>query len=207
VKLLAQPVPLDFNHDGIVDFFLFHQYQDESSSGANSLLVCHTIDSGSHGLFCLDSTNFSPNAIRVIEKDSSFGAALPSGATIQHGDLFPKKAPVKLGEVVPVTNPRWYGPWFNGGKGVRDRYLGIKFKIAGRFHYGWARMTVTTTSNTFTATLTGYAYETIPGKGIVAGKTNGSDVVVAPATLGHLASGASAIPRWRVKQTGAKNLQ
>jgi hypothetical protein len=50
--------------------------------------------------------------------------------------------------------------------------------------------------------MTGYAYETMPGKAIVAGKTKGADVTtVYPATLGHLAAGASAIPAWRVKRT------
>ena len=48
------------------------------------------------------------------------------------------------------------------------------------------------------AFLTGYAYETVPNKAIVAGKTKGPDVVtVQDATLGHLARGASAIPAWR----------
>ena len=62
----------------------------------------------------------------------------------------------------------------------------------------WARLTVKTTQHNFTAILTGYAYETIPGKGIVAGKTKGPDVTtVSPATLGHLAAGASAISAWR----------
>jgi len=61
-----------------------------------------------------------------------------------------------------------------------------------------ARMTVKTAHNDFTAILTGYAYETIPGKGIVTGKTKGPDVTtVAPASLGHLAAGASGIPAWR----------
>jgi hypothetical protein len=49
-----------------------------------------------------------------------------------------------------------------------------------------------------TATLTGYAYETIPNKPIIAGKTKGPDVItVQPGTLGHLAAGASAISGWR----------
>jgi len=57
---------------------------------------------------------------------------------------------------------------------------------------------------TLSATLTGYAYDTIPGKRIVAGKTKGPDVITAqPTTLGHLAAGASAIPAWRVKRTAA----
>jgi hypothetical protein len=103
----------------------------------------------------------------------------------------------------------WYGPWMNGGKGVKDRYLGIRFTINGRIYFGWARMTVKPGGNilgnpTFTAILTGYAYETIPGKAIVAGKTKDPDVTALhPATLGHLAAGASAIPTWRVKRTAA----
>ena len=40
-----------------------------------------------------------------------------------------------------------------------------------------------------TATLIGYAYETIPNKSIIAGKTKGADVTVQHGTLGHLAMG------------------
>ena len=91
---------------------------------------------------------------------------------------------------IATTTPTWTGPWLNGGKGVKNRYLGLKFKINGRCHFGWARVTVTITSNDFTATLTGYAYETISGKGIVAGKTKGPDVVTVPVgSLGRLALG------------------
>jgi len=72
------------------------------------------------------------------------------------------------------------------------------------FHYGWARLNVTTFSGEITATLIGYAYETIPNKPIITGKAKGPDVVtVQPASLGQLATGASAIPAWRVKPTTA----
>ena len=65
-------------------------------------------------------------------------------------------------------------------------------------------MTVTIIPSDITATLTGYAYETIPGKGIVAGQTKGPDVTALdPAHLGRLAAGASATPAWRMKQTSA----
>jgi hypothetical protein len=45
-----------------------------------------------------------------------------------------------------------------------------------------------------TATLTGYAYETVPNKPIIAGKTKGPDVITvqpdtAPGSLGRLALG------------------
>jgi hypothetical protein len=83
----------------------------------------------------------------------------------------------------------FYGAWANGGNGVRNRYIGIRFTIKNQIHYGWARISVSKWP--FATTLTGYAYETIPNKPIIAGKTKGPDVVVAPATLGDLAAGAS----------------
>jgi hypothetical protein len=90
------------------------------------------------------------------------------------------------------------GPWANGGKGVKNRYLGLKFHLNGEVHYGWARLSVKSLAGNppLGATLTGYAYETIPNKAIITGKTH-------EATLGHLATGASAIPTWRVKGTAA----
>jgi hypothetical protein len=83
---------------------------------------------------------------------------------------------------------------------TQNRYLGMKFMINGEAHYGWARFSVTV--NVFLeATLTGYAYETIPNKPIITGKTNGPDVVAAePASLGRLAQGASGISAWRQKK-------
>jgi len=77
----------------------------------------------------------------------------------------------------------YHGPWCN----VTNGYLGVKFFIHDKAHYGWARLTVGVAPGLL---LTGYAYETIPGRAIKAGKTHGRD----DATLGHLAAGASAIP-------------
>lgn len=194
-----KPFPLDLNHDGIVDFYVLHSWSHFAYK--HFLAACQSLYSY-HGPFCFVAR--STNRIRA--NVSGFGAALPYGAKIQHGDRFIDSCKPLLGEVSYDTKSdiRWFGPWMNGGKGVKDRYLGLKVKIKGRFHFGWARITVTTTSNNFTATLTGYAYETIPNKAIIAGKTKGPGVTtVYPASLGHLAAGASAIPAWRVKQTVA----
>jgi hypothetical protein len=73
-------------------------------------------------------------------------------------------------------------------------YLGLKCQIAGKTHYGWARLNVSFDhhSKKITGTLTGYAYETIPNKPIITGKTKGPDVItVQPGSLGALAAGAS----------------
>ena len=84
------------------------------------------------------------------------------------------------------------GPWAN----VQHAYLGLKFFIQGKAHYGWARIL----KSTDILTLTGYAYETVPNKAIVTGKTKGPDVIVLhPASLGHLAQGSAGLAAWRQK--------
>jgi hypothetical protein len=99
------------------------------------------------------------------------------------------------------------GQWVN----VRSRYLGLKFHINGKIHYGWARLNVTVGNSRISATLTGYAYETIPNKAIIAGATKGQDAAEPaasftmptpePVTLGALAMGAPGLAIWRRKET------
>jgi hypothetical protein len=80
----------------------------------------------------------------------------------------------------------------------KDRYLGLGFQITGKTHYGWARLNVKVSKTAISATLTGYAYETIPNKPIIAGKTHGKDVIaLEPASLGALAAGAPGLHTWR----------
>lgn len=96
------------------------------------------------------------------------------------------------------------GKWPN----VQNRYLGLQFSINGKTHYGWARFTVTV-NHGIIGTLTGYAYETIPNKRILAGQTWGTDsaefaqdkpiseATLGPASLGVLARGADGLSLWR----------
>ena len=99
------------------------------------------------------------------------------------------------------------GPWLN----KQAMYLGLEFFIKGEVHYGWARLNVAAKSGdckNICATITGYAYETIARKAIVAGQTKGEDEATkampdsAPsetqaATLGQLAQGAHGLADWR----------
>jgi len=116
-----------------------------------------------------------------------------------------------------------FGSWVN----VNNRYLGVKFQIKGKTHYGWARLNVQVPGPLeITATLTGYAYETVPNKPIIAGKTKGdaddtdfssdsansaefgrsdSDVgrisnALRTGLLGAFALGARGVPLWRRKE-------
>ena len=95
-----------------------------------------------------------------------------------------------------------FGKWLN----VQNHYLGLQFSINGQTHYGWARLTV---KSGIVGTLTGYAYETIPNKRILAGQTSGADTAEVsanilpgpanrvPASLGMLARGADGLAIWR----------
>jgi hypothetical protein len=106
------------------------------------------------------------------------------------------------------------GSWVN----VKNRYLGVKFKIKGQTHFGWARLNVQIqVPQTITTTLTGYAYETIANKAITAGQTKGLDntgieepnaSLTAPSpqhgTLGRLALGVPGLSIWRREELVGK---
>ena len=106
------------------------------------------------------------------------------------------------------------GPWARQSN--LQAYLGLKFTIKGKIHFGWARVKVDTLQRPFSVILTGYAYETIPGKTIIAGATKGPDDAEPtaalsrhspePATLGALALGAPGLPIWRRKESAAAAL-
>jgi hypothetical protein len=156
------------------------------------------MSNGSCGRFCTVYLNglfiggSSANHIGITgngQGGTGIAAALKKGAKIPgNRSYFPD------GILASKSSHGYTGNWFN----VRDRYLGLSFFINEKKHYGWARMDVRTTKHPFTVTgtLTGYAYETIPNKPIIAGKTHGKDE---GSSLGALASGASGLYARRQK--------
>ncbi len=80
-------------------------------------------------------------------------------------------------------------PWAN----QKAAYLGVKFLINGKAHYGWIRAKITWVQFTgVSAAITGYAYETSVNKAIVTGKKQSTGVELG--SLGALAVGASVLP-------------
>ncbi|SRR5208283_2510617 len=181
---------LDLSHDGTVDFAI----QEVTNNG--SLWVKEAFGNAVEG--------------------SRLAAALKRGALIGPRRHFSSNSG-SFGEGMVLVDCSYAcstvsGPWVN----VDNRYLGLKFQIKGKTHYGWARLSVKVQGKAITATLTGYAYETIPRKGIRSGETGAaadgetdseasqippSAVTVAeaapvaaqPPSLGRLALGASGI--------------
>jgi hypothetical protein len=179
------PLYIDLNHDGINDFVLRTTIYAGSGSFEEGL----------------DPSGYRNNAVagRRFSHSSYFfsaASALPAGAKIGPKRKFPVRHPLMAVEVFNGVGSHYsdLGPWAGKGKGVRNRYLGLKFAVHGKVHYGWARLSVTLGHHRqyddMSGTLTGYAYETVPNKPIIAGQTNGPDVIPAqPRTLGELARG------------------
>jgi hypothetical protein len=173
---------LDLNHDGTTDLTIQNKY----SHGCTTEGTCWTSET-------LKATLAGTNEVVY----NVYGAvAMKPGMRIGPGDAFKggSEPMVKCANgLYPV------GSWIN----VKNRYLGVKFKIKGQTHYGWGRLTVQVQLPiTITATLTGYAYETIPNKAIIAGKTKGPDVIEVdePASLGRLAKGSTGLAAWRAER-------
>jgi hypothetical protein len=178
VILLGQPYLLDLNSDGTTDF--------DINLGACTITTNRTSCLFAEALFVAGgSYNLveSPKSYRTF-RGTTVALALKSGTKIP--TKYASHDGIMAGEQTS-GGTHYIGRWFN----VKNRYLGLVFFIDGKRHYGWARLNVTTHKHPFTvsATLTGYAYETIPNRPIIAGREHGKD----EATLGRLAQGASGV--------------
>ena len=164
-------IKFDLNHDGIQDFGLSNRYRTSSSKWFTTLRVKP-----------LKSANEISGKARTGL--GSFAYALAKGDKIGPQAEFHPDYP--LGGTMAASDIDGYrfGYWRNA-----TAYLGLKFVIHGKVHFGWARVKVTQLRPGYNATLTGYAYETIPNKPIVTGATKES---AEPAeSLGELAAGAA----------------
>jgi hypothetical protein len=174
-------VPLDLNGDGIADFTF-------------------TVFTADHTQLLLIDLDVAGNEVRppfgITGPDAG---ALPAGALIGHSQKF--TSATTYGGVFMAaafaygTSTGFWGPWHN----ANGRYLGLKFLIQGQVHYGWARLSVANWDKPGgKAVLTGYAYETMANKTIVAGDQGpGSNAQANEPTLGLLARGASGLTAWR----------
>jgi hypothetical protein len=150
---------LDLNHDGTVDFLIQEWTSVFSTLGRNALLVQEGLGNAVAG-----------SIVKHGSQSFHFASALKVGAQIGSRERFidggyhgEGMASVFRSDSGGGTSGRWVDR--------NNRYLGLRFKVDGKTHYGWARMSVNVQGFDITGTLTGYAYETVPNKEIIAGKT------------------------------------
>jgi hypothetical protein len=189
----------DLNHDGKADIVLWQ-------------------DCGGYFNHCdFEAWPVQGNGVEQGTGGEGWAAALKAGAEIGPSAQFNQASRVVMAVRGPGTHPPPDGYWFYS----QTRYLGVAFQIKGKTHYGWMRIKQ---SSEHGGTLTGYAYETIPGKAIKAGQTKGPDELTGsseaegpddpgpgaslsalvpqapqPASLGMLALGARGVSLWRRK--------
>jgi len=141
---------LDVNHDGVVDF-----------------------------VFSNAGTTFGFVQLFGVSPQDHLNAVVNEGICIR-SNFFPRNAPAALPSGQEIGKPLKFAPYgqcmrsffYYDTQGhwqhVTNKYLGLAMRIDGQIHYGWARLSTSGVLN-FQAVLTGYAYETEPGKSIIAG--------------------------------------
>jgi hypothetical protein len=134
------PIPVDGTHD----FSLSDKFYIITGSWSTQLL----------------NINLSGGGAVVGGKGSA--AALKRGAVIGPADKFQTGKVLMAGGFceTQISSSRVFGPFAN----TSQRYLGLKFKVNAKVHYGWARFASVKASAcnggpAVSATLTGSAYE------------------------------------------------
>jgi hypothetical protein len=201
VPLMNQgQVFFDLNHDGISDFSFYGQ--SISRRSVSTFFFRLTASPAQQG-----------NAIWGVEshEHASCAAILPVGTRVGPKRQFQANRVVMFDSSGGPQGGTAYCPW--GGK-IGTHYLGLKFGIKGKTHFGWARVKIAS-MYPYVVTLTGYAYETIPNRPIIAGKTKGPGKLGSvnrpspaalhapsrkPATLSLLALGWPALSIWRRRE-------
>ena len=200
-------IAFDLNHDGINDFELdAFTSASGDSYGFARLSVRHSPNNAvwgeviSHRSFALDLHD----NVRIGPKGQFFNNAGVLIALVFDGNN--------------STNGSFLGPWVGqpGHRTVKDRYLGLRFLIKGKTHFGWARLKVTSAGfpKGIITTLSGYAYETVPNKSIGAGVTQDAAnsepnpasftaPTPKPAPLGLLALGSPGLSIWRREESAS----
>jgi len=176
---INEKLPLDLNHDRKNDFLFSDTFMGGDTMPWGGVLWVDPVGQG-NGIW----------GYKQYGATSAF--ALPAGVRVGEQRPFYGSPNEMAGG--SSANQFCWGAWAN----VKHRYLGLKFISKGKTHFGWARLNVSCDPlrGDVTALLTGYAYETIPNKPIIAGKTKGPDVItLEPGSLGALAAGASRLHR------------
>ena len=143
---------LDLNNDGTIDFTV-----DASSDGTGvSFAVALTAGVASNSFLGSAPNYVYPFALNAGDPISS-GQSNWFDASANNGTL----------NYVSCYNGAGSSNWC----GVTDKYLGLRFQLAGNTHYGWARLDVSASANSFT--IKDYAFNSTPGAPINSGQTLG----------------------------------
>lgn len=187
-------VNLDLNHDGITDVAIVNRISIGRSG--------HTFSARASMLAIPGAPPYGGVARRYY---NAAGAFRP-GQKIGDSRSFDSQKDLMCTAYLGLDY--YFGSWMPF---ATNRYLGVRFTLNGKPHFGWVRMNTTwrETKEGIKALITGYAYETQAGVAIAAGD-EGERTSVQPAdlisesvpgknraSLGTLALGSEGLPIWR----------
>ena len=210
VPINAGPVNFDINGDGQNDFGL-----SAANFPTNTCTEARSKPTGKNGrqplgCFFNDRLNVIPvqAANEVWQEGLSFYGGEPCAADLGRGVRIDRLRPFAAGKILMTGEEgtsEGHQLCRSWTQATNKHYLGVKFlDKESKVHYGWVRVI-----NSFThATITAYAYETIPNKPILAGAETGDEASLLepsnlpskgarPASLGYLALGAVGLSAWR----------
>lgn len=204
LAFLGGGVEISLTNDGANDFrfTLLYNFSSVSTNIDGRILI---MNKPSHNKGVVGSEQFEPYASALMR-----GAKIgPTANFVSSVVGFPYGVNIEESNTVTYLHRGSRHLKGNWGGNAKNRFLGVRFLINGRTHYGWIRLTVTIPSDVkefMTATITGYAYETIPNKAILAGTAESSTAEIPLPTnipnqgkpsLGMLALGTDGLPLWR----------
>jgi hypothetical protein len=187
---------IDFNHDGITDFTVVNRITKGRS---------HSLTSAKASMLAIPGAQPYGG---VARRYYNAAGAFPPGEKIGSSRSFDPQ--IDLMCTAYLFLDYYFGSWMSS---ATNRYLGVRFTLEGKPHFGWVRLNTTWREGKggIKALITGYAYQTQPGTEIAAGdrgdgKSVGSAADSAPesapmetrpGSLGALALGADGLPVWR----------
>jgi hypothetical protein len=185
-------VSIDFNRDGIKDVIVV----DRLTKGRS-----HSLTSAKASMLAI------PNAGGVARRYYNAAGAFRPGEKIGTSRSFASQPDLMCTAYLFLDY--YFGSWMPF---ATNRYLGVRFTVKGKPHFGWVRMTTTWREGKggIKALITGYAYQTQAEIAIAAGDRGdgkGMDHAVdsipqfsadgRSGTLGALALGADGLLVWR----------
>lgn len=190
---INHPVTVDMNNDGIADL----QFS----------LTSYSADCSPDFEFMMKPLNGAAVVGGPFASYAGpYASALAPGAKIGPSAHFAKSS----GRRIAIERSRFqycsfsyhrsiYGHW---GGNPKNRYIGVRFLINGKTHYGWISLSSNFVNRkSIAAHVNSYAYETVANRRILAGSTTATVSEAAKTdngpSLGMLALGSDGLAIWR----------
>jgi hypothetical protein len=155
-------ISLDVDADGVSDFNFFGQLIYHNEKPHLYLLVTPKTIKGS-SVMVQNGEELVINALWSfpLEKETVVRENPVSGCIWTE----PLMKAFITGSSKTPTSEEYSGLWI----GKEQKYMGIRFKLDGKFHYGWVKLSHDKLKDE--VTINDYAYSKLPEQGIAAGKT------------------------------------